>query len=398
MPPPDLHLSTLHRLKTVDMHVSSSPVRIVYSGMPSSFSTISTVSSPRHHFTHHHDSLRHLLLSSPRAPPSLHAALILPCPTARRTSIIRLLFLSPSPPFYPAFSTPSILALARFLVDFPSLIDVYALSHPEFTALPDPEGYPHLISGEKMLQLATPAGTLDVTVPVTGLGKSDPSRETSFVSPPAWASEVLEIPVPRNCPLTEEWMRLQRLAVPGKGEERRVVEGRLANGGGGPWYFVVLAMGSPVAEEDEGGDRQVVAMKGKEEVRGVAVITDILPKEARLEGKEREDGMLVLTVTEQGREVCPPVAACVAALYAENAAGGKSWVYYSPESVKLSKRGGVSGELEGPCTMEGRTGKGAVRVRVEGFATYTGLGEVIMEKDDCADDWTNLFKCMGAGE
>lgn len=287
------------------------------------------------------------------------------------------------------------LALARFLVDYPTLVDLHSLPSQARLALPDPDGYPlDPSSGTKLLHLHVPCGILRVRVPVDPSGRlSDPSRPASFISVPSWAHPNLHIAAPSalNLPISQ-------------------LGGDLAYGGG--WYFILPSssiglhdLGDPslpAARRAEHvalaidmlaavrADPSVKELIGPDnEVYGVIIgTTDCegrdLPLEAWPGGPERALGLCVFAAGQVDRSPTGgAVAAREAAAWAKgDKKGDGGCAYHSPTSVMLGPEAAFVGSVEGECSREGGDGIEAVHIRVEGMAFYTGMLEYMVESED----------------
>ncbi|KAF2149454.1 Diaminopimelate epimerase-like protein, partial [Myriangium duriaei CBS 260.36] len=396
----------------VEMHTSGEPTRIVYSGLPDFPSEVVTLHEKRQYMRSHHDSIRRCLMLEPRGHAGMYGAVILPSTSNEKANTAQVAFICASEPGYTPMCGHATMALARFLVDYPSLINESLLSEQERLALPSPDSYPYNADTQsKQIHIEVPCGILDVTVPVLSQdGRSDPNRPASFISVPSWAQLDVSVPVlkAKSSAADDPWVQLQKVAVKGH------LTGDLGYGGG--WYFVIpaaalgienIADTTNLAKLQELAaallrtvrvDKRVAEITGKNEdnradIYGVVLSAPFVSGRFKaFPGQSPTPSELGLCVYSAGQLDRSPTGGAVAARQAiAHAKGtltqGVQHAYYSPTSIALGRQGAFMGSVEAQCARSGGEGTDAVQVRVEGTGFYTGLSEVLVEAGDplCID-------------
>ncbi|GAM89650.1 hypothetical protein ANO11243_076890 [Dothideomycetidae sp. 11243] len=370
------------RIKAIDMHTAGEPTRIVYSGLPALPPMLQSLAEKRQYFRDHCDGIRRCLMLEPRGHQGMYGALILPRSLDAKGAAAQVVFICASEPGYTTMCGHATFALARFLVDYVTLIDVTKLSESDRFALPDPEAYQYdPVARTKKFQIEVPCGLLDVTVPVQEDGKSDPSRAASFISVPASAHLDISIDLPppdRTVPLTDNEAK------------NDIMTGDLAYGGG--WYFITPAASlgiidlSNLSLLSSHQEKATALLQHLRTIPSIAISTHpdslygvILSAPLSDPPEGATQSHLGLCVFASGQLDRSPTGGAVvarqAAAFVRGAAGeGDRFAYYSPTSLAL----GPKGAFVGSVVVKGEE----VRVRVSGMAFYTGKLEVLVESVD----------------
>lgn len=398
-------IQTTSRLKVVDMHTSGQPTRILYAGLPDLPSNLSTFAEKRDYIKNHHDSIRAALMLEPRGHQGMYGAIILPSSDGTPADICQVVFTCAS--MYTPMCGHATFALGRFLVDYPALIDINSLSRTEAGALPDPQRYKYdTVTKIKSLTIKVPCGVLDVTVPIASSGLSDSSRSVSFVSVPSYA--VSDVKIDPEDRVTSGNGKAFLSEADKHVHELPTVKGDLSYGGG--WYYLINASQLCIKKgllDDLTWAREVAiaftkrlkrvdavidivgrANDGSVNLYGI-VITDILPDDSlRAFRDDRcEDGGLGLCIFSDDKLDRSPTGGAVASRVAAawqhgRLSFGQRRAYHSTTSITLGDSAAFIGSVESECTPDGKPGTGAIRVKVEGKAFYTGTSGFLVEPDD----------------
>ncbi|SCU82706.1 LADA_0C07404g1_1 [Lachancea dasiensis] len=176
-----------HAIKTIDMHTTGEPTRIVYAGFPDLQGTLLEQREQAHTS---YDHLRKRIMLEPRGHFDMYGAII-----RRDTELVEsgdadigVLFTHNG-----GFSTMcghATIALGRFLVDTTDECVFPGRRKLTFDAT----------TCTAQVRLHAPCGVVTITVPTTSDGrKSDPSRPVSFLSTPAYAAATdVQIDIPAH--------------------------------------------------------------------------------------------------------------------------------------------------------------------------------------------------------
>jgi len=245
------------------------------------------------------------------------------------------------------------------------------------------------------LVLHAPCGPLQVTVPTTEDGwRSDPTRPVSFVSVPSFATAIdLSVCI-------EEKYRWPELG------DRKSIAVDLAYGGAFYCVLPAASLGFPDGSKKPNLDKMSFATKQLKaaindqseiryflrhpEHRGLEYLYGIIVTDAVgfvQEGTEGAGSGLTY-FADQAIDRSPTgsgVQARIALSYARKILKvGQSWTYHSLLSNACGGRGAMVGSVSEEVTIPGfeNNGYAAVKVKVEGFAYYTGTSSWIVEAED----------------
>jgi len=391
MPPPTLlprfaeDDSGQRTIMCVDMHTTGEPTRIQYHRYPQ---TDGTLLQQRGQALREFDHLRRFLMLEPRGHHDMYGAVL-----RFETELIEsgeadaaVLFLHNQG--YSTMCGHATIALGRFLVD---MHDPTIFPYRKRLAFD-----PH--TQTTLLRLHVPCGLIRVTVPTTPDGmQTDTTRPVSFVSTPSF---VTGMGVSVSIPETHRWHEL--------GGERSTVNVDVVYGGA--FYCLVTAeeLGFPASLARPDIDGLGRAARGLK----AAFTADERYKTYLEHPRSKELGFLyaimivdanlgVAAAGTLGAEtgVCffadgqldrSPTGSCVSArmalAYAKGRLGrGQSWTYNSLVSNAHGGRGAFVGSIEkvvdGGEEEQGYPA-GAVEVRVQGKAFYTGWHSFVAEEAD----------------
>lgn len=372
-------------IKCIDMHTTGEPTRIIYSGFPR---LTGTLLDQREQAVRQHDVIRRRIMLEPRGHDNMYGAIIVPDTELVRSGEAHIGVLFTHNGGFSTMCGHATIALGRFLVDTHDL-HVFPKRN-ELTC----DGYDPS-SPEVVLNLHAPCGLVRVTVPTTPDGQmSDSSRPVSFLSAPAYAAATdLKIRVPAE------------VAWPEIGHRESIT---LHISYGGAFYalvdvkelgfdkltkFDLTAMTHAVGKlkpylethPDVVGALQSSVDERLSFLYSVMVVDSIAGwKPEGVDGAET--GLCFFADNQIDRS---PTGSCVTARMAlANAIGirgpGQRWAYNSLLSNHFNTGAfiaSITSENTRVKTMNGSI-KGAVTVRVEGNAYYTGSATFVLETGD----------------
>lgn len=369
-------------IKCVDMHVTGEPARILYAGFPPLLPG-TTLLEQRAQAETEFDHVRRRMLLEPRGHRDMYGAILRPDTELVRLGEAQMGVLFCHNNGYSTMCGHATIALGRFLVDI----------HDD-TVFPAREklGFDALNRTTTVL-LHAPGGLIRLVVPVTPDGRySDKSRPVSFLSMPAYPLAMqVRIPIPPEA----RWPGLDgRGEVPVDfcygGSYSIVVDSR-ALGFENGLRGVALESAQNRAETL----KRAIAAIGERLVDigippaatcayGIMVSDDTIG-DAKNGSEGAEAGIFFFGNGQIDRS---PTGSCVVARMAlAHAKGlrpvGKRWTYDSIVSNSFSV-GSFTAEVMEELFMEGLPNdtKKAVRVRVEGHASYIGFSTFIVDDDD----------------
>ncbi|KAF2144048.1 uncharacterized protein K452DRAFT_267156 [Aplosporella prunicola CBS 121167] len=411
-----------HRIRTIDMHTTGEPTRIIYAGYPELQGA--TLLAQRAYAAAQHDALRRALLLEPRGHRDMYGALLRPRTehTISDNAHMGVLFLTNAG--YSTMCGHATLALGRMLVDCDD-----AAIFPQRGALVVDEA-----RREVEVRLHAPCGVVRVTVPVvlrdagadaegTGTPKwrADPTRPVCYLSVPSFATG-LDAAVSVSPAL--RWAELAASSGSPDAAAAATVTADVAYGGA--FYLLVRAsaLGFPsdalatvartrdglarleaaataltaafnrdeglraryLRHPDSGADRGGEAA-ALEFLYGV-IITDDSEAGGAGKGGEgevgEETGLCVFAARQIDRSPTGSgVQARVAAAVARGTRQlGQRWRYQSVVSVGAGGEGAFVGRAVEEADEVVVQGRKAVRVEVEGRAWYMGAAEWVLEDGD----------------
>lgn len=378
-------------IKCIDMHTTGEPTRIVLLGYPD---LSGTLLEQRAQAKQSHDHIRRKLLLEPRGHRDMYGAILRPETELTATGKAQMGVLFMTNDGYSTMCGHATIALGRFLVDthdkdiFPRRDEVVFDASTK-TAL---------------LGLHCPCGLVEVTVPTNGDGtRSDPTRPVTHVSVPSFATGVdVSIEIPENY----RWPELGG---------RTFVTADFSYGGAFYCFIPATELGFP---NGLGGKVDVAAMNVATRLLKAAVNDDtrlrhlfshpdhdalgflysiiVVDKEVGkpiAQSTQAETGLCFFSDQQIDRS---PTGSGVAARVALSHAKGSPYArervtYHSLVSNSLGGRGGFIGSLH---DEHGQTNDGfpVVRVLVEGYASYTGTSDFVVEDSDALGDDGFLFE------
>jgi trans-L-3-hydroxyproline dehydratase len=370
-------------LKCVDMHVTGEPARILYAGYPP-LRPGTTLLEQRRQAETEFDHIRRRMLLEPRGHRDMYGAILRPDTELVRAGEAHMGVLFCHNNGYSSMCGHATIALGRFLVD----------THEEavFPARARLELDKSACTATVLLH--APGGLVRLVVPVTADGRySDKSRPVYFVSMPSYPVAMdVRIPI-----ATAGWWS----GLDGHGE----VAVDFCYGGS---YSIIVdsrALGFDNGLRGVALDRvqdraetlkQAIAAMGKERLREVGVplaaqcaygimVSDYTIGIAKDGSEGAEAGIFFFGDGQIDRS---PTGSCVVARMAlAHAKGlrpvGKRWTYESVVSNSFSA-GSFTAEVTEEVSLEGipNDAKKAVRVRVEGHASYIGFSTFVVDKND----------------
>lgn len=372
----------LQPIMCIEMHTTGEPTRIVYKGFPK---LSGTLLEQRAEAKLKHDHIRSRLLLEPRGHVEMYGALLRHETelTATGQAHIGVLFMTNDG--YSTMCGHATIALGRFLVDCHDPIKFPKRSELKH----DPS------TNTTSLRIHAPCGLIKVTVPTTPDGlKADPSRPVSFICVPSFASGIqINIPVSQEY----QWPELQ--------QRGRVIADFCY---GGAFYCVISATELGFRQGLRSIDFDAMkratrllkaAVQANQEMRryfthpdhadlgflySILVIDETVGKTAL--GSIGSETSLCYFADEQIDR--SPTGSAVAARAALAYAKGRlkmneTWTYNSLVSNAFGGRGYFIGSVVEDCTAhESSLPYPLVKVKVEGYAFYTGFHSFVVEKDD----------------
>ena len=289
------------------------------------------------------------------------------------------------------------IALGRFLVD----------CHDE-TVFPRREmlEYDQATRTVKV-RLHAPCGLVVLTVPTTDSGRtSDPSRPVSFLSVPSFASGLdVKIPIPPHL----RWPELQgdsvAMNIAYGGAFYALVR---ASDLGLPNVFANLATQLTTVSEATKRLKQTIVNDANArkliehpEHDDLSFLYSVLVVDDSVDIKASGSELGLCFFGDQQIDRSPTGSAVAARVAAAHAKGerdiGRSWTYDSIVSRAMGK-GHFTGTPEATTVLKMRAGEelGAVVVKVEGYAFYTGFHEFVREEGDSIESGFLLERLVGS--
>lgn len=406
MATPPIQASFKGSISCVDMQTTGEPTRIVYAGYPE---LRGTLLDQRAEAKANHDHIRRRLNFEPRGHFDMYAAILRPNTELTATGDAHMGVLFATNEGYSTMCGHATIALGRFLVDchdtgvFPQRSKMLFDSNSNTT----------------LLKLHAPCGLLEVTVPTTTDGtRSDPSRPLTFISTPSFATGLqIQIPIPMHY----QWLELF---------DRDYVTADFAYGGA--FYCLVSARelgftSAPLNQLDL--DRLNVASKNlkaavnenpklrkyfahpDEERLGFlysVMVTDQKLGETAPGTESAETGLCFFADQQIDRS---PTGSGVAARVAAELARGKGYdggrrTYHSLVSLAMDEKsegkekgqGSFIGSIAETLESNREDGLPVVKVKVEGYAYYTGFSQFAVEESDPLGDDGFIFAQLSKSE
>lgn len=369
-------------LKCVDMHVTGEPARILYAGFPQ-LQPGTTLLEQRRQAETEFDHVRRRMLLEPRGHRDMYGAILRPETELVRAGEAHMGVLFCHNNGYSSMCGHATIALGRFLVDthdeavFPARAKL-GLDASKLTTT---------------VLLHAPGGLVRLVVPVTPDGRySDTSRPVSFLSMPAYPLAMdVRIPIATEA----QWP-----GVDGRGE----VPVDFCYGGS---YSIVVDSRALGFENGlRGIELERVQHRAEILKHSIAVMGERLTELGVPLAAQSAYGIMVsdgnIGAAKNGSEGAEagifffgdgqidrsPTGSCVVARMAlAHAKGlrpvGKRWTYDSIVSTSFSA-GSFTAEImeEFPLVGLPNNVKKAVRVRVEGHASYVGFSTFVVDEND----------------
>jgi trans-L-3-hydroxyproline dehydratase len=380
--PMDIPLVGRSSIKTVDMHTTGEPTRIVYAGYPILGGTLL---EQRVEANSKYDHVRKSLMLEPRGHRDMYGAILRQNTELTTTGEAHIGVLFTTNEGYSTMCGHATIALGRFLVDVHDATIFPRRDELEF----DPK------TQTVQLRLHAPCGLVQVTIPTNPDGsRADGSRPVSFLCVPSFAVGT-SIDVHILDPF--KWPEL---------ESRKSVVVDLSYGGA--FYCTVAASQLGFPNGFANANEPLGAMDNASRLLKAAINFD--PDLKRLIQHSQHDDLSflysVIIIDDSGThhsEDSPEetglcffgdqqidrsptgsgVAARVALAYAKGERKmGQRWSYHSLVSRAFS--GAFVGEPVEEIKLPNRFGEdiNATIVKVEGFAYYTGFNTFVVEDDD----------------
>lgn len=384
-------LQTTHAassITTIDMHTTGEPTRIVISGFPK---LSGSLLSQRRQLQEHHDHLRRRIILEPRGHWDMYGALLIQETelTASGDADIGVLFMTNDG--YSTMCGHATIALGRFLVDTHDLSLFSNRGRLRYDAT----------SQSIEIRLHAPCGVVCVTCPTLNEGStSDPSRPVSYLSVPSFATA---IDVTVTIPPELQWPTLKEC-------ERDTIMVDFAYGGafyalvhcdilgwdgchrlGNEDFVDVEALRvvantiTKLVNENPDLKKQAIHSVGEDDLRFLYSV--IIVDDTNNDVEKSENGICFFADSQIDRSPTGSgVQARVALAHAAvRGKVGDLWTYNSLISTYFDHDGAFVGEVAEEVQnefAEHDIAKKAVRVRVEGFAKYTGTNVFVVESDD----------------
>lgn len=381
----------------VEMHTTGEPTRIIYKGFPELFGTLL---EQRAQAKRDHDHVRARLMLEPRGHFDMYGALLRPETELTKSgqAHIGVLFMTND-----GFSTMcghATIALGRFLVD----------TH-DASVFPRREELVHdSKTNTTLLLLHAPCGLVRVTVPTTPNGlHADPAKSVSFDSVPSFSTGIdRRIYLPPEC----HWPEIG---------SQQSVRGDFSYGGA--FYCIISAAqlgfhgGLSRIDVDAAnkatrllkaaivGNDQLYPFFRHPEHEDLSFLYSIIIVDDNLgvagpDARGSETGLCFFADQQIDRS---PTGSGVAARVALAHARGKlrkneTWTYHSLVSNAFGGKGSFSGSVieELGDVVIGDNSRPSVRVKVEGFAYYTGFHSFVVEDIDPIGERAFTFARLGA--
>lgn len=369
------------QIKTIDMHTTGEPTRIVYSGFPD---IPGTLLEQRALALSQHDHIRRSLIFEPRGHRDMYGAILRPHTELVDQGEAHMGVLFMTHEGYSTMCGHATIAVSRLLVDCtdPNIFPRRHELHFDTT------------SAAVEVRLHVPCGLVRITVPATGTAaafRADPSRPITYLSVPSFAAGLnLSVPIPPSL----RWPALPAATTSVPVDVTY----------GGAFYIVVPApvLGFPASLAHP----PITALRDAT-ARLKAAFNASPDLRRHLHHPDHPDLAFLYSVfvTEPGRGAVPDgcagaesglcffadsqvdrsptgsgVQARVALAVAKGErAVGDAWAYHSV----LSNAFGGSGAFVGRAVEEVEVGdRKGVRVEVSGCASYTGVSTFVVEQGD----------------
>ena len=175
------------QIRTVEMHTTGEPTRIIYEGYPD---LRGTLLEQRAQAKTGYDHIRRRLMYEPRGHYDMYGAVLRPFTELTESGKAQMGVLFMTNGGYSTMCGHATIALGRFL------LDASEQGSTIFSKKTKLEHDPTIKTS--LLYLHAPCGLLEVTVPTNAAGTaSDPSRPVSFITVPSFATGInIQIPIP----------------------------------------------------------------------------------------------------------------------------------------------------------------------------------------------------------
>lgn len=389
--------AALKPILCVEMHTTGEPTRIIYKGFPD---LSGTLLEQRAHAKQNHDHMRTRLMLEPRGHFDMYGALLRPETELTRSGDAHIGVLFMTNDGYSTMCGHATIALGRFLVD----IHDESIFPRRNELIYDPT------TNTIKLNLHAPCGLVEVTVPTTPDGaKSDPSRPVSFNSVPSFATGInITVPLPPQY----RWPELNH---------RESVAADFSYGGAFFCMISAVELGFPqgLAGIDLDAtnkstrllkaaiiaDPQLQTLFHHPDHTDLGFLYSVIVVDDTVGTptpgtKGSETGLCYFADQQIDRSPTGSgVSARIALAYAKGVLReGQAWTYHSLVSNAFGGKGSLSGCVTGvdeSAVGSGGHASAAVRVRVEGFAYYTGFHSFVVEEVDPIGEQGFTFNRLG---
>ncbi|KAE9962560.1 hypothetical protein BLS_008441 [Venturia inaequalis] len=369
-------------IKTVDMHTTGEPTRIIYAGYPVLLG--GTLLEQRAEAKSRYDHVRKSLMLEPRGHRDMYGAILRQDTELTATGEAHIGVLFTTNEGYSTMCGHATIALGRFLVDIHDISIFPRRNELDF----DPDAQ------TVDIRLHAPCGLVRVTVPTTSDGsRADSSRPVSFLCVPSFA-----VGTSINIRLSDDF-RWPELA------DRRDLVVDLSYGGA--FYCMVAASQLGFHGELAKADKELIALDNASRLLKAAINAD-LDLKALIRHPQHDDLSFLYSViiVDDGAHHSEPatetglcffgdqqidrsptgsgVAARVALAFAKGERKiGERWSYHSLVS-RAFDGGAFVGEPVEQVILPSCFGEDidATVVKVEGHAYYTGFNTFVVEDDD----------------
>lgn len=374
----------------IDMHTTGEPTRIIYQGYPP---LTGTLLAQRSQAKRSYDHIRRKLLLEPRGHVDMYGAILRPDTehTTSGAAHMGVLFLTNEG--YSTMCGHATIALGRFLVDTHDLQIFPRRNEVQFDET----------TKTVELILHAPCGLVHITVPTNAEGsRSDPTRPVSHISVPSFATGInIEIPLPSQY----TWPEL---------ETRGHITADFSYGGTFYCFVKAAELGFPhglngkinLPAYNLATKQLKAAINANPDLRHLfshpehtdlgflysVIVVDNTTGVPLTPSTRAETGLCFFADQQIDRSPTGSgVAARIALAYAKSSIQkGEAITYHSRLSNSLGGKGGFIGSVH---EVEGeQDGFPIVRVRVEGYASYTGSSTFVVEESDALGDDGVLFE------
>ncbi|KAK8191341.1 proline racemase [Phyllosticta capitalensis] len=420
--PSFLRASIHHEIKTIEMHTTGEPTRIIYAGFPP---LTGTLLEQRAAAKAHHDNVRKSVIHEPRGHHEMYGAALRPHTEHVDAGAAHMGALFLTHEGYSTMCGHATLALGRLLVDCCASIGDADPSADEETIFPkrgelqffstDASSAGNNIGakGQVEVRLHVPCGIVRVTVPAVRTNThggfradSDSSRLIHYLSVPSFAAGTsITVPIPPS------------LRWPALPQDQSSITADVAYGGAFYLFVTAAALGFPKSLEKPD---MAALNEATRNVKAAFNAHEELPRRY-LHHPDAADLQFLYSVfvTEPGRGVAAPVAdgadtgvcffadqqvdrsptgsgvqARVALAVAKGERKmGQRWTYHS--LLSGAAEGGKGGFVGMPVEEVGVGEKVGVTVEVSGWANYMGVATWVVEKGDEVGEGFD-FEALGA--